>query len=153
MTFLALYGLSRILQVSTQFYTAEGALNPDPDNLVHGYGTPRGDYDGGSWSFGQILPVFLLIAPVLGFIRSIFPSDSAQQPINHSQASPFNIGAYPSNPGENGETVLTLIHRRRFPTLLCRLGRFFQDELFGVHDECGYARFPTRKPQMSQVPG
>ncbi|KAG6357481.1 hypothetical protein INS49_013358 [Diaporthe citri] len=90
--FLALYGLSRILQVSTQFYTVEGALNPDPDNSVHGYQTPRGDYRGGSWSFGQILPVFLLLAPVVGFLRSISPSDSTLQSNSHSKVSPVEIG-------------------------------------------------------------
>lgn len=92
--FLALYGLSRILQVSTEFYTVEGALHPDPDYLVHGYITPQGDYRGGSWSFGQILPVFLLIVPVVGFLRSISPRESALQPTSHSETSPVGIGPY-----------------------------------------------------------
>lgn len=88
--------MSRILQVSTEFYTAEGAQSPDPDNMVHGYETPQGDYHGGSWSFGQILPVFLLVAPVVGFLRSISPTDSALQQASHSEASPLEFGSYPA---------------------------------------------------------
>lgn len=110
-----MYGLSRILQISTEFYTVEGALNPDPDYLVHGYHTPQGDYRGGTWSFGQILPVFLLIAPVVGFLRSIAPSDSKLQPSSNSEASPFGIGPYPTYQHGNNKGVLTFSTGKDIP--------------------------------------
>ncbi|KAJ0120262.1 hypothetical protein J7T55_001119 [Diaporthe amygdali] len=104
-----------ILQISTEFYTVEGALNPDPDYLVHGYRTPQGDYRGGTWSFGQILPVFLLIAPVVGFLRSIAPSDSKLQPSSNSEASPLGIGPYPTYQHGNNKGVLTFSTGKDIP--------------------------------------
>lgn len=59
MLFLSLFGSIKLISTQLSFY--EG---PDPTE----------PYQGGHWAFGQVLPVFLLLAPTVGVLRPLLQS-------------------------------------------------------------------------------